>query len=106
MTVGDELKQPSPEWCQPIGFGCVNGGAGRGVTTQETTQETEITLSEKQNEILIYLRVHPKATRKTIALALSELSEEGVKYHLKKLQGLGVLERVGSTKAGEWRVLI
>jgi predicted HTH transcriptional regulator len=37
---------------------------------------------------------------------LSELSEEGVKYHLKKLQGLGVLERVGSTKAGEWRVLI
>jgi len=63
MTVGDELKQPSPEWCQPIGFGCVNGGAGRGVTTQETTQETGVSLSQ-----------------------------DGVRYDRKILQGLGVLE--------------
>jgi ATP-dependent DNA helicase RecG len=71
------------------------------VTTQETTQET----SPVQMEILNYLELNPKAIRKDIAMAISDITEDGIKYHLKKLQDKNMLQRIGSTKAGSWKVL-
>jgi predicted HTH transcriptional regulator len=34
----------------------------------------------------------------------SIITEDGIKYHLKKLQDKKMLQRIGSTKAGSWKV--
>jgi ATP-dependent DNA helicase RecG len=78
----------------------VNDGVNE-ETTQETTQE----ISQVQIDILHYLAYNPKAIRKDIALAIGDITEDGIKYQLKKLQEKKMLQRVGSTKAGSWKVL-
>jgi len=72
------------------------------LTTQETTQEA--TQENRAEQILGVLRQNPKATRQVIADVLGDISADGVKYHLKKLQDAGRLKRIGSTKAGRWEV--
>lgn len=63
-------------------------------TTQETTQE----------KIIASLRAEPTLTRKLLAQRL-DISEGGVKYHLKKLKAAGRIRHVGPTKAGRWDVI-
>ncbi len=72
------------------------------LTTQETAQET--TQENRADQIVEILRRNPQATRQAIADALGDISADGVKYHLKKLQDAGRLKRMGSTKAGRWEV--
>ena len=62
--------------------------------TQETTQE----------KIIASLRAEPTLTRKLLAQRL-DISEGGVKYHLKKLKAAGRIRHVGPTKAGRWDVI-
>ncbi len=62
--------------------------------TQETTQE----------KIMASLRAEPTLTRKLLAQRLS-ISENGVKYHLKKFKAAGRIRHVGPTKAGRWEVI-
>jgi len=33
------------------------------------------------------------------------LTEDGIKYQLAKMKAAGVIQRVGSTKAGHWKVI-
>jgi len=65
-----------------------------GETTQETTQEMIITL----------IKANPAITQKGLS-DKTGLTVDGVKYHLKKLKGAGVIQRSGSTKAGRWEAL-
>ncbi len=67
-------------------------------TTQETTQETT-------ERIIELLRANPKSSRKLLAEILTNVSEDGVKYHLNKLSRANRIVRVGSTKGGYWKVL-
>ncbi len=47
----------------------------------------------------------PKGTRAEAAQAIPELTEDGVKYIIGKLQQLGILKREGGHKDGRWVVL-
>lgn len=67
------------------------------LTTQEPTQKTT------QEIILDAIRKNPKITRVELAAKLG-ISPDTVKYHLRRLTGQGAIERVGSTRAGEWRL--
>ena len=68
-----------------------------GETTQKTTQ--------KQTDILYYLKDNPQAGRADIALNIKTLTEAGVKYNLDVLQKKGLIKRIGSAKGGHWEVL-
>jgi len=74
----------------------------RQTTTQKTTQKT----TQNQQAILNFLLEHPQASRKAVAGAISTITENGVKYNLKVLQESGLLKRIGSARAGYWKVLM
>ena len=71
-------------------------------TTQKATQNT--TLKSPTERIVDHLKQHPQASRKQLAEALGDISEDGVKYHLKKLQDSGRLTRIGPPRGGKWVV--
>lgn len=73
-------------------------------TTQKnefTTQKVEITTQKK---ILAYFKAHPKAMRAEAAQEIGDITENGVKFVIAKLQRAGLLKRVGGRKSGEWVV--
>lgn len=74
-------------------------------TTQKTTHKTTQKLSDKQLEILKIISENPTITRKEIADQMDEITENGVKYNLKRLQELNVLKRVGKAKGGYWKLI-
>ncbi len=81
---------------------------GTSATTQEATQEADgggsTTQESPRERILAYLRARPEATRVELSGAVG-LSQDGVKYHLKKLTDAKVIRHVGPTKGGHWEVL-
>ena len=79
-----------------------NGISG---TTQKTTQKTNQKLSKKQEEILVYLKKNPNASRKELTETITDLTEDGVKYNLTRLKNLGLIQRVGPDKGGYWKVI-
>ena len=56
-------------------------------------------------QIVNHLRETPYATRQELAEALG-LTVRGIEYHLKKLREANVIERIGSTKSGYWKVKV
>ncbi|WP_455635967.1 ATP-binding protein [Parabacteroides sp.] len=74
-------------------------------TTQKTTQKTIQNLMGQQQAILSFLKEHPEATRKEISEDLLNITEDGVKYNLSRLQELGLLRRVGGRKQGYWQII-
>ncbi len=76
------------------------------VTTQKTTQKTIQTLSDVQLAIVEYIQSHPSASRKEMAININDITENGVKYHLQKLQKQGVIKRVGADKGGHWEIIV
>lgn len=82
-------------------------------TTQKdeyATQKSEITtqkdLDATQKKVLEFFKNNPKGTRVEAANALGDITEDGVKFVIGKLQQKGLLKRVGGRKHGEWQVLI
>ena len=67
---------------------------GHESTTQKTTQERLIEL----------LKANPNLSRSDLATLL-KLSEDGVKYQIKKLKDKGIIKRVGPDKGGYWEVI-
>ncbi len=63
-------------------------------TTQETTQEKIINLIKK----------NPSITQEEMAKAIN-LTRDGISYNMKVLKEKGIIERVGSTKNGIWKIL-
>ena len=74
-------------------------------TTQKKEFTTQKPLNTTQKRILDYLQNYPKATRKEIAVALGDITENGVKFNIGMLKQCGALQRKGGRKAGEWVVL-
>lgn len=75
-----------------------------GSTTQETTQENEQGSQQSTQEMILQLLVkNPNLTRNQLAENLN-ITADGVKYHLQKLKQQNKIMRVGSTKAGHWKV--
>ena len=84
---------------------CVDVYSNEDSTTQTTTQTTTQKLSEIQIAVIEYIKEHPSASRKEIAANINDITENGVKYHLKKLQEQGVIKRVGADFGGRWEVI-
>lgn len=62
-----------------------------------------ITLSETEKRMLQFLKTNPRATKPTIAASIG-IGAGTVERAIKKLKGLKLLKRVGSNKAGYWKV--
>jgi predicted HTH transcriptional regulator len=80
---------------------------------QETVEKTvyktvdnsnKPTLTVREDTLLRLLASTPQMTQKQLADQLG-LSERGVRYLTDKLQQLGVLQRQGGKKAGQWVVV-
>ena len=65
--------------------------------TQETTQETT------QEKIINLIKKNPGITQVEMAKAL-DLTRDGISYNIKTLKEKGIIERVGSTKKGIWKI--
>ena len=66
-------------------------------TTQETTQKTT------QEKIIDLMKKNPSITQVEMAKVL-DLTRDGISYNIKVLKEKGVIERVGSTKNGIWKI--
>ena len=75
-------------------------------TTQKNDFTTQKELDATQKEVLRYFKENPKGTRVEAAKAIGDITEDGVKFIIGKLQQKGLLKRVGGRKHGEWQVLI
>ena len=70
-------------------------------TTQEITQET--TQETTQEKILNLIRKNNNITQTEMAKVLG-ITRDGISYNIRILRKKGILERVGSTKNGEWKI--
>ena len=78
----------------------------KSVSTQESTQKANKSLIEAtQKKILNYLKEHPHATRKDMAVVIGDITEDGIKFNIGKLQQYGRLKREGGRKSGTWVVI-
>ena len=75
-------------------------------TTQKSESTIQKDLDTTQKKVLEYFKNNPKGTRVEAANALGDITEDGVKFVIGKLQQKGLLKRVGGRKHGEWQVLI
>ena len=75
-------------------------------TTQKSESATQKDLDATQKKVLEFFKSNPKGTRVEAANALGDITEDGVKFVIGKLQQKGLLKRVGGRKHGEWQVLI
>ena len=76
-----------------------------GSTTQKAQGTTQKTLNTTQKKILNYLKEHPHATRKDMAAIIGDITEDGIKFNIGKLQQYGLLKREGGRKSGTWVVI-
>lgn len=67
-------------------------------TTQETTHKTT------QEKILDLIREYPDITQIEMAERLG-ITRDGISYNIKYLKDNGIIERVGSTKKGIWKII-
>ena len=75
-----------------------------GSTTQKSENTTQKELTTTQKAVLDYLKENPQAGRVEIAKCLGNVSEDGVKFIIGRLQQLGLLKREGGRKHGHWIV--
>ncbi len=85
---------------------CVDVFSNEDSVPQTTTQTTTQTLSKIQIAIIDYIHNHPNASRKEIAANINDITENGVKYHMQKLQKMGIIKRVGADFGGHWEINI
>ena len=74
-------------------------------TTQKQMETTQKPLNSTQKEIINYLKEHPTATRQEVAEAIGDITEDGIKFNIGKLQQYGLLKREGGRKSGTWVVI-
>lgn len=76
--------------------------------TQDTTQATQlvsIELSEDDKAVMISIVENPRITQKEIAAKL-DWKIDRVKYYLNKLKKKGIIERVGTSQNGHWKIVV
>ena len=74
-------------------------------TTQKNEFTTQKELTTTQKAVLDYFKNHPKGNRVDAALAIGDITEDGVKFIIGRLQQLGLLKREGGRKNGVWVVI-
>ena len=67
------------------------------ISIQETTQETT------QEKIINLIKKNPGITQAEMAKIL-DLTRDGISYNIKILKEKGMIERIGSTKNGIWKI--
>ena len=72
-------------------------------TSGETSRETSREMTTKQREIIKWIEKDSSITGLELAKRL-KISEKGVRFHLRNLKQLGIIERMGSNKDGYWRI--
>ena len=78
---------------------------GKAKTTNKTTNKTTSkTTSKTANRIIEIIISNPTITAKGIADVLN-LSEEGVRYHIKRLKKQMLIKHTGSAKEGYWEII-
>ncbi len=80
---------------------CVDVFSNEDNIAKTTTQ----TLSDVQIAIIEYIHTHPNASRKEIAANINDITENGIKYHIKKLQEKGIIKRVGADFGRHWEII-
>ena len=65
-------------------------------TTKTTTNQLDI--------IVALIRKTPTITAKEIS-AILNITEEGVRYHLKKLKKINKIKHIGPAKGGHWEII-
>lgn len=78
-----------------IGFNTNN------TASQETSQENKDGITILQSRVLELMRSNPKITAKIIAKEIG-IAPRNVQAHISVLKKSGLIERVGSTKRGQW----
>ncbi len=71
---------------------------------EKKQDEVNIRINDTQQKILSEIRNNPNVTIYLLVLKLG-LSEPTIKKNLKILKNKGLIERVGSTKAGYWKII-
>lgn len=72
-------------------------------TTGTTTSTTTGSATGRAGVLLEHLRDHPQTTIPEMARVL-DMTEDGVNYHLRRLQAAGLLKREGGRRTGHWVV--
>ena len=75
------------------------------IATQKAQSTTQKALNTTQKKILNYLKEHPHATSKHLAVVIGYITEDGIKFNIGKLQQYGLLKREGGRKSGTWVVI-
>ena len=71
--------------------------------TNDVSQAVEKYVQRTEEVFLNALRNNPYISRKELSRLL-RISEDGVKYHLKKLKNKGLIEHIGASRGGYWVV--
>ena len=69
----------------------------------DVSQAVEKNVQCTEEAFLNALRDNPYISRKELSRLLM-ISEDGVKYHLKKLKNKGLIEHLGASRGGYWVV--
>ncbi len=112
-----EAGLPEPEYEAGLGFVTRiwrrgrTAEEGRGTTPEEpgttaiTTGTTAITARKTTPErILAVLAADPELTQRVLAERVG-VTQEGIRYHMRKLKAAGIIRRVGSSRAGHWVIV-
>lgn len=59
-----------------------------------------------KQRILDAIRKNPSASKQVLAELIGGITKDGVKYHLVKLQKMGLLRHNGPVRGGHWEVLM
>lgn len=70
-------------------------------TTDKTTDKLLINFTKTEKNILAAIRENPDITQKQLAAAIG-ITEDGIRYAIRKLKLKGVLNRNGSRRKGRW----
>lgn len=114
IPIEEEIYLNQEEYYEAISNSHINGNANVYIsfmikcidsiltkTTQKTTQKNKLNIN--QIKILELIKDNPYITRKELANKIN-ITEDGVKYNIKKLIDNGIIERIGADKGGYWKV--
>ncbi len=68
------------------------------------SKKDTVKLSKNEQKIIENMKINSKITTKELAVIL-EINERNIKKNIEKLKSKKIIERVGSDKTGEWKIL-
>ena len=76
------------------------------VKVRRKSQKLPRNYPETAQKILELIQKDPYITRKELVKIIGNITEDGIKYHLHKLQKEGIIKRIGPAKGGHWKIII